>query len=103
MELEIHNTGFINSPTTHLFPLAVQLGSRGVSSMINFELKTQNNEKYYKTKPYYMSILKQNRKNGKMQKNETDADPPCGDGDRARKSLIKRYFLLLLLVKIPKI
>ena len=50
-----------------------------------------------------MSILKQNRKNGKMQKNETDADPPRGDGDWARKSLIKRYFLLLLLVKIPKI
>ena len=39
MELEIHNTGFLISPTMHLFPLAGQSGSRGVSSMITFELK----------------------------------------------------------------
>ena len=26
-----------------------------------------------------------------MQKSETDADPPWGDGERARKSLLKNY------------
>ena len=57
MESKIHNTGFLISPTTHLFPLAGQSGSRGVSSMINFELKIYNNEKYYQTIQSYMSIL----------------------------------------------
>ena len=38
---------FSDSPTMHLFPLAGQSRSRGVSSMINFELKIWNNEKYY--------------------------------------------------------
>ena len=37
----------LTSPTTHLFPLAGQSGSRGVSSMINFELKIWNNSKFY--------------------------------------------------------
>ena len=57
MESEIHNTGFLISPTTHLFPLAGQSGSRGVSSMINFELKIWNNEKYYQIIQFYMPIL----------------------------------------------
>ena len=35
-----------------------------------------------------------------MQKSETDADLPWGDGERAWKSLLKKYFLLLLLVTI---
>ena len=35
-ESKIHHVGFLISPTTHLFPLAGQSGSRGVSSMINF-------------------------------------------------------------------
>ena len=48
MELEIHNTGFINSPTTHLFPLAGQLGSRGVSSRITFEIRIWNNKNVIK-------------------------------------------------------
>ena len=43
MESEIHNTSFLISPTTHLFPLVGQSGSRGVSSMITFELKIWNN------------------------------------------------------------
>ena len=37
-----------------------------------------------------------------MQKSETDADPPWGDGERARKSLLKKYFILLLLVTISE-
>ena len=32
-------------------------------------------------------------KKGRMQKSETDADPPWGDGEQARKSLLKKYFL----------
>ena len=57
MELEIHNTGFLISPTTRLFPLAGQSGSRGVSSMINFELKMWNNKKCYQSIQSYMSRL----------------------------------------------
>ena len=30
---------------------------------------------------------------GKMQKSETDADPPWGDGGWARKSLLKKDFI----------
>ena len=35
-----------------------------------------------------------------MQKSETGVDPPRGDGEQARKSLLKKDFLLLLLVTI---
>ena len=55
---QIHNFGFLISPTTHLFPLSGQSGSHGVSSMITFELKIWNNEKYYKIIQSCMSILK---------------------------------------------
>ena len=37
-----------------------------------------------------------------MQKSEMDADPPWGDGERARKSLLKKDFILLLLVTISE-
>ena len=40
------------------------------------------------------------QKKGKMQKNEMEADPPWGDGERAQKSLLKKDFILLLLVTI---
>ena len=40
------------------------------------------------------------QKKGKMQKSEKDAEPPWGDGKRAGKSLLERYFILLLLVII---
>ena len=36
---QIHNSGFLISPTTNLFPLSGQLGSRGVSSCINLQQK----------------------------------------------------------------
>ena len=57
MESEIHNTDFLISPTTHLFPLAGQSESCGVIIMITFELKKWNNEKYYQSIQSYMSIL----------------------------------------------
>ena len=44
MESEIHNTGFLISPTTHLFPLSGQLGSRGVSIKITFEISNMEHE-----------------------------------------------------------
>ena len=100
MESNIHNTGFLISPTTHLFPLVGQSGSRGVSSMINFEIKIYINAKLYQIIQSCMSVLNWSRKKGRMQKSETDADPPWGDGERARKSLLKKYFILLLLVTI---
>ena len=42
IESEIHNTDFLISPTTHLFPLVGQSGSHGVSIKIN--LKPQDIE-----------------------------------------------------------
>ena len=56
-ESNIHKAGFLISPTTHLFPLAGQSGSRGVSSMINFEIKVWNNEKLYQIIQSCMSVL----------------------------------------------
>ena len=56
-ESKIHNVGFLISPTTHLFPLAGQSGSRGVSSMINFEIKKWNNEKLYQSIQSCISVL----------------------------------------------
>ena len=87
-------------PTTHLFPLAGQSGSRGVSSMINFEITVWNSAKLYQSIQSFMSVLNESRKKSKKQKSEMDADPPLGDGERTRKSLLKKDFLLLLLVKI---
>ena len=37
-ESKIHNASFLISPTMHLFPLAGQSGSPGVSTMITFEI-----------------------------------------------------------------
>ena len=102
MESEIHNTSFLISPTMHLFPLVGQWGSRGVSSMINFELKIWNNAKYYQIIQSNMSILNQNRKKGKMQKSEMDADPPRGDGEQARKSLFEKIFFYQKKLKYQK-
>ena len=56
-ESKIHHAGFLISPTTHLFPLAGQSGSRGVSSMINFEIKIWNNKKCYQSIQSYITIL----------------------------------------------
>ena len=48
-ESNIHNVDFLISSTMHLFPLAGQSGSRGVSSMITFELKIWNDAKCYQS------------------------------------------------------
>ena len=56
-ESKIHNASFLISPTMHLFPLAGQSGSHGVSSMITFEIKIWNNEKLYQSIQSYMSVL----------------------------------------------
>ena len=58
--------------------------------MINFELKIWNNEKYYQSIQSCISILNWNIKRGKMQKSETDTDPPRGDEEWAQKSLLKK-------------
>ena len=56
-ESNIHNVDFLISPTMYLFPLAGQLRSRGVSSMISFEIKIWNNEKLYQSIQSCMSVL----------------------------------------------
>ena len=69
--------------------------------MINFELKIWNNEKFHIIKPSYIVNAKIKQKKGKnAKKNETDVDSPLGDGERDRKSLLKRDLLLLLSVTI---
>ena len=90
MESNIHNTGFLISPTMHLFPLAGQSGSHGVSSMINFEIKIWNNEKLYQSIQSWMSVLNQSRKKGRMQKSETDANPPRGMGSELERAYSKK-------------
>ena len=56
-ESTMHNIDFLISLTMHLFPLAGQSGSRGVSSMINFEIKIWNNEKCYQSIQYCITRL----------------------------------------------
>ena len=42
------------------------------------------------------------QKKGKKQKSETDADPPSGDGERARKSLLKKKKIIIIGYNIRK-
>ena len=99
MELEIHNTGFINSPTTHLFPLAGQLGSRGVSSMINFEKNgiMQNIIKVYNPACQYYTRTKKREKCKKMKRTRI---PPWGMVNRLERAYSKRFFFLLAAITI---
>ena len=99
-ESKIHNTGFLISPTTHLFPLAGQSGSHGVSSMINFEIKIWNNAKLYKSIQYCMSVLNQSIKKGKYKKVKQTQIHPRGMGSGLERAYSKKDFLLLLLVTI---
>ena len=50
MESDIHNTGFLISPTTHLFPLSGQSGSCGVVlnyfKTLDMEYGINNKSKY---------------------------------------------------------
>ena len=39
---QIHNSGFLISPTTHLFPLSGQSGSHGVSIKITLKYQIWN-------------------------------------------------------------
>ena len=74
-ESKIHNTSFLISPTMHLFPLAGQSRSHGIS--IKITLKPLDMEMIINQSiQSCMSILNYNRKKGKKQKSETDADPP---------------------------
>ena len=82
----------------HLFPLAGQSGSRGVSSIINFKIKIWNNEKLYQSIQSYMSVLNQSRIKGKRQKVERTQIPPRGMGrglERAYSKKISFYYYWL--------
>ena len=50
MESEIHHTCFLISPTTHLFLLAGQSGSHGVSNMISLKQPDMEYDNDYKSK-----------------------------------------------------
>ena len=99
MEIEIHNTSFLISPITHLFPLTGQLGSCGVSSMITFELKMWNNVKYYQSIQSFMSILNWNKKRKCKKVKQTRI--PLGEMvNRLERAYSKRFFFLLEAIKI---
>ena len=91
---------FLISPTTHIFPLSGQSGSRGVSSMITFEIKIWNNEKLYQSIQPFMSVLNQIIKKGRMQtKLKRTQIPPGGMGsglERAYSKKIYYYYYYLL-------
>ena len=92
MESEIHNTSFLISPTTHLFPLAGQSRSCGVSSMITFALKIWHNEKCYESIKICMSRLNQNIKKGKCKKVKRTRIPPRGMGSGLERAYSKKIF-----------
>ena len=43
------------------------------------------------------------QKREKMQKSETDTDPPWGDGEWARKSLLEMIFIIIIGYNISKL
>ena len=51
---QLHNSGFLISPTTNLFPLSGQSGNRGVSIMIT--LKKQKVEYEFNNKIKYTTL-----------------------------------------------
>ena len=83
---KIHNASFLISPTTHLFPLSGQSGSRGVSSMITLNLlilKACN-----ENSKYTMSQNTTELKIVKKCKKPQNAESPLGDREWDRKSLL---------------
>ena len=90
MESKIHNVGFLISPITHLFPLAGQSGSHGVSSMINFEIKVCNSEKLYQSIQSCMSVLNQSKKKGKRKKVKWTQIPLGGMGSELKRAYSKK-------------
>ena len=86
MESEIHNTGFLISPTTHLFPLSSQSGSRGVSIKITLEYEIHNVPK--DTTLYIRATLVWKDMNKKLKKWHRRKSPHGGWW----KSLFKRTF-----------
>ena len=93
-ESKICNDAFLISPTTHLFPLAGQSGSRGVSSMITFEIKIWNNAKLYQSIQSYMSVLNQSIKKGRMKKKKVKRTqiPLGGMGSGLERAYSKNIF-----------
>ena len=88
----IHNSSFLISPTTNLFPLSGQSGNRGVSIMITLKKKVEYeiNNKIKYTTLQIRSILVKKKKWEESDEKDTDANPPRGDGEWARKSLFKK-------------
>ena len=45
----------------------------------------------------HVSTKLEQKKGKKNKKSETDADPPWGDGEQARKSLLKKRFSFIII------
>ena len=104
MESKIHNTGFLISPTTHLFLFASQSGSREVSSMITFEIKIWNNAKLYQSIQSCMSVLNYSRKKGRMQKKWNGRRSPLGGwGAASKEPTHKRFYFIIIGYNISKL
>ena len=71
--------------------------------MINFEIKVWNNEKLYQSIQSYMLLLNWSRKKGRMQKSETDADPPLGGWGAGLKEPTQKIFSFIIGYNIRKL
>ena len=98
---KIHNAGFLFSPTTHLFPLSGQLGSRGVSVKITLKSQIWNmemiiNQSILPCRLELRWIEKRWTKNKKL----TQTQIPPGGIESIRKDL---FFLLAAIYNISKL
>ena len=103
-ESKIHNVGFLISPTTHLFPLAVQSKSLGVSSMITFGIKIWNNEKLYQNYTILHVSSKLENKKGKNAKKWNERISPLGGwGASSKEPTQKRFYFIIIGYNIRKL
>ena len=94
---KIHNAGFLISPTTHLFPLSGQSGSRGVSIKITLKSQIWNMKLIINQSilPYILELFYIAKKRKETQKINTDTNPPKGDVNRLERAYLKGPFIFI--------
>ena len=96
---KIHNGGFLISPTTHLFPLSGQSGSREVSIKITLKPQIWNMEMIINQSilPCRLELCKIAKKKGtKRKKKKTQTQiPPGGMVNRLERAYSKGPFIFI--------
>ena len=97
---QIHNSGFLISPTTHLFPLSGQSRSRGVNiknqdyfEISNMEYEIDNKSNY--TTLHIRTTLVCKKKERKAKKETRTQIPPGGMVNRIERAYSKGPFLFI--------